>query len=59
MTICEKVSYIKGLAEGLELEYKGHAYRLNIYGAVISERNGNIVLAPTEEKIILYPKTNK
>lgn len=50
---------VKPDADGLELEYKGHAYRLNVRGAVISERDGNIGLAPTEEKIILYPKTNK
>ena len=50
---------VKPDAEGLELEYKGHAYRLNICGAVISECDGNIGLTPTEEKIILYPKTNK
>ena len=50
---------VKSDDDGLSFEYKGNAYRLSVRGAVISERGGNIALVPTEEKIILYPKTNK
>lgn len=41
---------------GLDFEYKGHNYRLDVSGASVSQRDGNIELTSVGDKIILYPK---
>ena len=42
--------------DGLELAYKGNRYRLDVAGAELVERNGNIQFRATQDTIILYPK---
>ena len=41
---------------GLSFEYKGHAYRLDVDGAVFTHHDESIELNSTKDKIILYPK---
>lgn len=41
---------------GLSFTYKGHAYRLDVAGAVAKESSGNIEFNATGDMIVLYPK---
>ena len=42
--------------DALSFEYKGHAYSLAVEGAKLSERDGDIEITPTSDKIVLYPR---
>lgn len=44
-------------ADGLAFTYKTHAYRLDVAGATIENREGGFALAATDGVITLYPKT--
>ena len=41
---------------GLSLEYKGHQYRLDIDGAILSDVHGDICLKASDRKIVLFPR---